>query len=70
MSYAMIQSPNSVAGGLKVDLVTKEGFQSLNGPLPEFKLMFWGRWVCTEVRVKQDLVQQHVVNVGERPGRC
>ena len=54
----------------KVDLVAKKGFESSNGPFPELELVLWSGRVCTKVPVKQDLVQQNVVNPVERSNRC
>lgn len=55
---------------LETDLVTNEDFEFLNGPFPELELVLGSRGICTEVRIEQDLVQQHVVSKAERRRKC
>jgi len=50
-------------------LVANQGFKSLKGPLPELELVLGGRRVCTEMWIKQDLIQQRVVVALECPRR-
>ena len=55
---------------LETNLVTNKGLEFLNGPFPEPELVLESGGVGAEMRVEQDLVQQHVMSATERPRGC
>jgi len=64
------ESRGAAHTNLKTNLVTDKDLEFLNGPFPELELVLGSRGVCTEMRIEQDIVQQHVVGEAERRRKC